>query len=138
MFAATEEAAPHASPPSCGQPSANAFRRALRIVKHSTCRCPAACLAHRPVGGQIALSGKQNGAATAVVVSGGGGGGGDDPALQERGELLTGVKMLLLCGTLPKNFNTPFRLFGGGHIELLRYIADLSAMWATPTGCPSR
>ena len=48
------------------------------------------------------------------------------------------VKMLLLCGTLPKNFNTPFRLFGGGHIELLRYIADLSVMWATPTGCPSR
>ena len=101
VSAATAESEPHASPPSCGHPSANAFRRGLRIVKHSTCRRLAAGRAHRPVGGQIALSGKQNGAATAVVVSGGGGGGGDDPALQERGELLTGVKMLLLCGTLP-------------------------------------
>ena len=73
----------------------------------------------------------QKPAATAVVASdggGGGGGGGDDPALQERGERLTSVKMLLLCGTLPKNFNSPFRIFGDGNTELLRYIAELSVM----------
>jgi hypothetical protein len=68
-------------------------------------------------------------AAPAAVASGGGGGGGggdDDPALQERGERRRCVTMVLLCGTLPKNFSSPFRAFGDGNIDLLRYVANLS------------
>ena len=34
--------------------------------------------------------------------------------------------MVLLCGTLPKNFSSPFRAFGDGNIDILRYVANLS------------
>jgi hypothetical protein len=68
--------------------------------------------------------------ADAQQAAAGGGGGGDpvDPATQERAERRATVAWLLACGTHPRSWSSPFRMFATTDgVDLLRWIVDLSA-----------
>jgi hypothetical protein len=70
-----------------------------------------------------------NPAALSKATASGGDGDPADPAMQERAERRAALAWVLACGTHPKSWLSPMRVFGGrDHRDILRFICELSVL----------